>query len=89
MSGNDMPLTVAHGIKPVLIENTTNHLPVNIYVAAKSRSKTKQTITVKTQPGAYVTIAAVDEGILQVKNYETPDPYQLFLSERSACYKQL
>src|SRR5690606_26151878 len=27
---------------------------------------------------AYVTIAAVDEGILQVKNYRTPDPYNYF-----------
>ncbi len=32
----------------------------------------------KTAPHAYVTIAAVDEGILQVKNYETPDPFQYF-----------
>lgn len=78
MSGDDMPLTVAHGIKSVLVENASNHLPVSVDVAAKSRSKTKQTITVKTQPGAYVTIAAVDEGILQVKNYSTPDPYNYF-----------
>ncbi len=78
MDGSDMPLTVAHGIKPVVIENAENHLPVNVVVAAKSRSKTKQTITVKTEPGAYVTIAAVDEGILQVKNYVTPDPYAYF-----------
>lgn len=78
MSGDDLPLTVAHGIKSVLVENTSNHLPVSVDVTAKSRSKTKQTITVKTQPGAYVTIAAVDEGILQVKNYSTPDPYNYF-----------
>ena len=78
MSGDDMPLTVAHGIKPVTIESSANHLPVTIDVAAKSRANTKQTITVKTQPGAYVTIAAVDEGILQVKNYETPDPFKYF-----------
>ena len=44
MSGDDMPLTVAHGIKSVLIENTANHLPVSVDIAAKSRSKTKQTI---------------------------------------------
>src|SRR5690606_38412165 len=43
-----------------------------------SRSKTKQTIKVKTVPGAFVTIAAVDEGILQVKNYKTPDAYGYF-----------
>ena len=83
MDGNDMPLTVAHGIKSVLIENTANHLPVSINIAAKSRSKTKQTISVKTQPGAYVTIAAVDEGILQVKNYTSPDPYNYFYQKEA------
>ncbi len=83
MDENDMPLTVAHGIKSVLVENMANHLPVNVDIAPKSRSKTKQTITVKTQPGAFVTIAAVDEGILQVKNYTTPDPYDYFYQKEA------
>ena len=78
MDGSEMPLTVAHGIKSVMVENGVNHIPVTVNVAAKSRSKTKQTINVKTTPGAYVTIAAVDEGILQVKDYATPDPYNYF-----------
>lgn len=78
MSGADMPLTVAHGFRNVTVENPKNHLPVQVTMAPKSRSKTKQTITVKTAPHAFVTVAAVDEGILQVKNYETPDPYKYF-----------
>ncbi len=78
MEGDNMPLTVAHGYKPITIENPQNHLPVTIGVAARSLSKTKQTITVRTAPGALVTVAAVDEGILQVKNYKTPDPYEYF-----------
>ncbi|MBS1774032.1 MAG: alpha-2-macroglobulin family protein [Bacteroidetes bacterium] len=78
MDGTDMPLTVAHGFKSVTVEDAATHLPVAVTVTEKSRSRTKQTITVKTSPGAYVTVAAVDEGILQVKNYETPDAYQYF-----------
>ncbi len=78
MDGTDMPLTVAYGFRNVPVENVKNHLPVSVMMVDKSRSKTKQTITVKTAPGAYVTVAAVDEGILQVKNYETPDPYTYF-----------
>jgi len=78
MDGSSMPLTVAHGYKSVTVENVRNHIPVTVTMAEKSRSKTKQTITIKTTPGAYVTIAAVDEGILQVKNYKTPDPYEYF-----------
>ncbi len=78
MDGSDMPLTVAHGIKSVEVEQIRNHLPVKVTLVPKSRSKTKQTLTVQTTPGAYVTIAAVDEGILQIKNYKTPDPYKYF-----------
>ncbi len=78
MSGDDMPLTVAHGFKSITVESKSTQMPVTLTVAERSRSKMKQSINVKTTPGAFVTIAAVDEGILQVKNFETPDPYQYF-----------
>lgn len=83
MDGSDLPLTVGHGFKSVKVANKSYHIPVTVTVAEKSRSKTKQTINVQTTPGAYVTIAAVDEGILQVKNYETPDPYNFFFQKEA------
>lgn len=78
MDGGEMPLTVAHGFRSVQVENSAHNLPVAITVAEKSRSKTKQSITIKTTPNAYVTVAAVDEGILQVRNFETPNAYGYF-----------
>ncbi len=78
MDGSDMPLTVAQGYKNLKVEAKQNKLPVSVSVSEQSRSKTLQTISVKTAPHAYVTIAAVDEGILQVKNYKTPNPYLYF-----------
>jgi len=78
MDGSDMPLTVAHGFKPVPVTDVKAQLPVAITVAEQSRSKTKQRIKVKTAPGASVVIAAVDEGILQIKSFATPDPYGYF-----------
>lgn len=78
MDGSDMPLTVAHGFKSLNVEQKSNQLPVTVSMTEKSRSRTRQTITVRTAPNAYVTVAAVDEGILQVKNYQTPDPYHYF-----------
>ena len=81
MDGSDLPLTVAHGFKSVPVENKSNHLTVKLTVADKSRSRTKQTISLKTEPGAYVTIAAVDEGILQIKNFASPDPYDFFYTK--------
>lgn len=79
-----MPLTVAHGYAGTKVEKTMYKMNVQIMVAEKSRSQTKQNILVKTgQPNADVTIAVVDEGILQIKNFETPDPYKFFFSRRA------
>ena len=78
MDGSNMPLTVAHGYKNIKVESAKNKLPLELSLQEKSRSQTQQTITLKTAPHAYVTIAAVDEGILQVKNYTTPNPYLYF-----------
>ncbi len=78
MDGAEMPLTVAHGFRNISVEDAGDRMPVEITVADKSRSKTKQTVSLHTAPNAFVSIAAVDEGILQVKNYETPDPFAYF-----------
>ncbi|GAB3017477.1 hypothetical protein GCM10027051_22890 [Niabella terrae] len=78
MDGSDMPLTVAHGYQPIKVEARQHQLPVAVKVSEKSRSRTKQVIEIKTAPHAFVTVAAVDEGILQVKNYDSPNPYDYF-----------
>lgn len=78
MKDNSIPLTVAHGFKSIAVEQQRNHIPIKVTAVEKSRSRSTQKVTVKTQPGALVTIAAVDEGILQVKNYKTPNPYDYF-----------
>jgi uncharacterized protein YfaS (alpha-2-macroglobulin family) len=78
MDGSELPLTVAHGYKNINFAASKNKLPIALTIAEKSRSQTKQTIVVKTIPNALVTIAAVDEGILQVKNYKAPTPYDFF-----------
>lgn len=78
MDGSEMPLTVAHGYQNISVEAKQLKLPVTVSMTDKSRSQSKQTISVKTAPNAFVTIAAVDEGILQVKNYKTPDPFAFF-----------
>ncbi len=87
MDNSQLPLTVAHGYKSISVEDKERHIPVTITATEKSRSKTKQTINVKTEPNAYVTIAAVDEGILQVKNYKTPDPYSYFYQKVALAVK--
>ncbi len=80
---NELPLTVAHGIINLKVDNTSKRLNVTASHVKSSRSNKKQTIDVKTAPGAKVTIAVVDEGILQIKNFKTPDPYGWFYKEHA------
>ncbi len=80
-----MPLTVAHGYHSIKVEKNNLKLPIQIIAADLSRSKKQQTIKVKTTPGidAEVTIAVIDEGILNIKGYETPDIYNFFYQKRA------
>ena len=78
-------LTVGHGFIPLIVEQKNTVLPISIIAQEKSRSKTKQTITVKTLPQQNIelTIAVVDEGILSLKNYKTPDPHNFFYQKKA------
>ncbi|MBF9222841.1 alpha-2-macroglobulin family protein [Hymenobacter ruricola] len=78
-----LPLTVARGFLPLTVERTDSRLPVAIAAPAASRSQTWQTVEVTTAPRAQVTLAVVDEGILQLKNYQTPDPHAYFYQKRA------
>ena len=58
-------------------------MQVDIVATKAVRSKTKQKVTVKAAPGSYVTLSAVDNGVLQVSNFETPDPYDFFYQKKA------
>ncbi|MCU0468208.1 MAG: alpha-2-macroglobulin family protein [Arcicella sp.] len=83
MDNSNLPLTVAHGYAPVMVEDLDNNLPIEIVAVEKSRSKTKQRVTIKTKGSTELTIAVVDEGILQLKNFKTPDPYNYFYQKQA------
>ncbi|HRH57748.1 MAG TPA: MG2 domain-containing protein, partial [Chitinophagales bacterium] len=78
-----MPLTVAYGFAPVMVENPDNKIPVEIICATETRSKTKQTIKIKSKANTEMTIAVVDEGILALKDQKSPNPYNYFYSKRA------
>ena len=79
----DIPLTVAHGFQNIKVEDKSRNLRVEITSPQKIRSRTHQTITVKAAAGSYVTLAAVDNGVLQVSNFKTPDPYQFYYQKKA------
>ncbi len=80
---SELPLTVAHGFVPIKVDDPKREIKVLIEAPEKSRSNSKQTIKVKGAPNSQMTIAAVDEGILQVSGFETPKPYQYFYQKRA------
>jgi uncharacterized protein YfaS (alpha-2-macroglobulin family) len=80
---SDLPLTVAHGFKGLTVRDKRRSIPVEILAEASSRSKKTQQVRVKAVPGSMVTLAAVDNGVLQVTDYKTPDPYGYFYADRA------
>lgn len=78
-----IPFMVAHGYAGAKVENPQNKLNVSIQAAEQSLSSVQQKITVHTNPNTAVIIAAVDEGILALKNYKTPDPYNYFYAPQA------
>ncbi len=80
----NIPLLVGHGFEPLMVEKSSNKLNVTISAPEKIRPKTKQKISVNVgnEKDVYLTIAAVDEGICQVKNYQTPNPYGYFYAKK-------
>jgi len=78
------PFLVGHGFASVKVLKNRNKLPVSISAPHKIKPKTTQQITIKTEQSkdVYVTLAAVDEGILQITNFSTPDPYGFMYAKR-------
>lgn len=78
-----MPVTVATGIHPILVEQKKNILPIAIQSVDQTASSKKQTLTISTEPNTELTISVVDEGILQLKDTKTPNPYSYFYQKRA------
>jgi uncharacterized protein YfaS (alpha-2-macroglobulin family) len=79
----DIPLTVAHGFQSVRVEAKERKIPIEITAQNQVRSHTRQKVRVRATPGSLITLAAVDNGVLQVTDFATPDPYAHFYAKRS------
>ncbi len=80
---SDIPLTVAHGFKNVTVEDKGRKIDVTIDAKKTVRSKTQQKVTVKAAPGSFVTLSAVDNGVLQINDFKTPNPYDYFYQKKA------
>ncbi|HYI12511.1 MAG TPA: alpha-2-macroglobulin [Thermoanaerobaculia bacterium] len=68
----------AFGAIPVSVDRVSNRLSPAIKASQQMRSNRKLDLEVAAAPGAVVTIAAVDEGILQLVAQKVPDPFGYF-----------
>ncbi len=80
---SEIPLTVAHGFQNIRAMGKDRKMNVAITAQKSVRSRTHQKISIKAAPGSYVTLAAVDNGVLQVSNFTSPDPYEYFYKKRA------
>jgi uncharacterized protein YfaS (alpha-2-macroglobulin family) len=80
---SDIPITVAHGFQNIQVEESERKIPVTITAQKSVRSKTHQVVRVRAIPGSYITLAAVDNGVLQVSGFKTPDPYGYFYQKKA------
>ncbi|MFT3824842.1 MAG: MG2 domain-containing protein [Chitinophagaceae bacterium] len=80
---SDIPLTVAHGFQSIRVEEKSRKIPVEIVAQKSVRSRTHQQIKIKAAPNSYITLAAVDNGVLAVSDFKTPDPYNYFYANKA------
>ena len=74
---NDSPIRM-YGIVPLLVDNPETILEPQLDLPEKVRPESELTVKVSEKSGRAMTytLAIVDEGLLGVTNYQTPDPRQ-------------
>ena len=80
-----MPPARAFGTIPLRVDNSKARLGIDLTVPAELRPNQEVAIKVQVknaEPGTYLTLAAVDEGICQLTNYSVPDPFNFFYGKR-------
>lgn len=78
----------AVGIVPLKVSSGPRKLELKISAPKKIRPRTKLEVEIEvpSAPSGRVTLAAVDEGILQLTGFSTPDPLNYFYRKRRLGY---
>ena len=83
-ANNDMPIRL-YGVIPVKVENKKLQLQPKIQIPESANTKKKVDVKITEASGQAMTytIAVVDEGILGLTNFATPNPYGYFNSKQA------
>lgn len=85
---NDMPIRL-YGVIPIMVEDPNTHLRPVISMKDVIRPEENTSITVKEENGKAMTytLAVVDEGLLDLTRYKTPDPWNYFYAKEALGVK--
>jgi uncharacterized protein YfaS (alpha-2-macroglobulin family) len=85
---NDLPIRL-YGIQPIAIENPNSHLDPIITMPKELAPESTFEVKVKEGMGKKMTytLAVVDEGLLDLTRYQTPDPWSQFYSKEALSVK--
>ena len=79
---NDVPMRI-YGIKPIFIEDPNSRLQVDWNVPKQIQPKETFKVSIQSnskQEGTY-TLAMVDEGLLDLTNFKTPNPWKYYFKK--------
>jgi uncharacterized protein YfaS (alpha-2-macroglobulin family) len=85
---NDLPIRM-YGVIPLQVDDPATVLKPVISMPDKIRPESTSTITVSEAAGKEMTytVALVDEGLLDLTNYKTPDPHSSFYAREALGVK--
>ena len=86
--GNDLPLRL-YGVERILVENPQSHLEPQIKMADTVAPEEPFTVQVSEKSGKPMTytLAIVDEGLLDITAFKTPDPWKSMYSTEALGVK--
>ncbi len=85
---NNLPIRL-YGVIPILVENPETHLQPQLILPDEFQPESEATIKVKEANGKKMTytLAVVDEGLLDLTRFKTPDPWNLFYAREALGVK--
>lgn len=81
---NDLPIRL-YGVIPILVEDATTHLKPAITMAKEVKTDEPFSVEVSEASGEAMiyTLAIVDDGLLDLTHFKTPDPWNYFYARES------
>lgn len=85
---NDLPIRM-YGIVPIIVDDPATHLHPEITAAKEWRpeSTAKVTVSEKNGKGMTYTLAIVDDGLLDLTRFQTPNPWNTFYAKEALGIK--